>query len=642
MNIEKALSNYLQRKGPKISDRDFCTYVENTDKDIVNVIFKLINDEIDTIDEKKELDRVVEVIRLLELVMSNGAEVKRKVVSRKIKKLNEKMDRIMLENRSKFSNPKKINSEFNKVRRALDSLGEINEAEDSKQFSFMKFLIEETRNVTYLEYTLKKMPSLANVRDKEEVSLFRNLIIRYLQCIMEENEEDTLYFKNLITLLRTQRSFTLTEQEKKKCLEEVYKMLDKMNITKRAQKSNSKKIAQLSKLVEYLKGSTNEKKDVQSVASKYNIEVFFNPNVLEKAKLTGESKEGEMTGREVVDDYVISIDGPGAIEIDDGVSCKKLPNGNYLLGVHIASVLGHFDYDSDIVQQAIERGQSIYLSTKYQQKKDDYESVIPLFPYSFSADKGSLLENEPRLARSYYFEIDKDGNIINERFIKSIVRNNKQLTYNDVNRIIEKGTSDPQLAEVIDNLQEVTARIEKRFSVDSLYEMIKENTDEYSSLRVGASKSENIIYRAMLLTGTRVAEYFSKMNLPMIYRVHYIDEDKNQKIRDMLDTLNKTYGTDSFKNLYQLIEGVYPKGWYQNEGRHSGLDLDHYCHCTSPLRRAPDIVVEHLLEECYDKTPTEEEIEKLREEVASKIVEINSKISIIDYFVKEYRKKNRH
>lgn len=642
MNIEKALSNYLQRKGPKISDRDFCTYVENTDKDIVNVIFKLINDEIDTIDEKKELDKVVEVIRLLELVMSNGAEVKRKVVSRKIKKLNEKMDRIMLENRSKFSNPKKINSEFNKVRRALDSLGEINEAEDSKQFSFMKFLIEETRNVTYLEYTLKKMPSLANVRDKEEVSLFRNLIIRYLQCIMEENEEDTLYFKNLITLLRTQRSFTLTEQEKKKCLEEVYKMLDKMNITKRAQKSNSKKIAQLSKLVEYLKGSTNEKKDVQSVASKYNIEVFFNPNVLEKAKLTGESKEGEMTGREVVDDYVISIDGPGAIEIDDGVSCKKLPNGNYLLGVHIASVLGHFDYDSDIVQQAIERGQSIYLSTKYQQKKDDYESVIPLFPYSFSADKGSLLENEPRLARSYYFEIDKDGNIVNERFIKSIVRNNKQLTYNDVNRIIEKGTSDPQLAEVIDNLQEVTARIEKRFSVDSLYEMIKENTDEYSSLRVGASKSENIIYRAMLLTGTRVAEYFSKMNLPMIYRVHYIDEDKNQKIRDMLDTLNKTYGTDSFKNLYQLIEGVYPKGWYQNEGRHSGLDLDHYCHCTSPLRRAPDIVVEHLLEECYDKTPTEEEIEKLREEVASKIVEINSKISIIDYFVKEYRKKNRH
>lgn len=642
MNIEKALSNYLQRKGPKISDRDFCTYVENTDKDIVNVIFKLINDEIDTIDEKKELDRVVEVIRLLELIMSNGAEVKRKVVSRKIKKLNEKMDRIMLENRSKFSNPKKINSEFNKVRRALDSLGEINEAEDSKQFSFMKFLIEETRNVTYLEYTLKKMPSLANVRDKEEVSLFRNLIIRYLQCIMEENEEDTLYFKNLITLLRTQRSFTLTEQEKKKCLEEVYKMLDKMNITKRAQKSNSKKIAQLSKLVEYLKGSTNEKKDVQSVASKYNIEVFFNPNVLEKAKLTGESKEGEMTGREVVDDYVISIDGPGAIEIDDGVSCKKLPNGNYLLGVHIASVLGHFDYNSDIVQQAIERGQSIYLSTKYQQKKDDYESVIPLFPYSFSADKGSLLENEPRLARSYYFEIDKDGNIVNERFKKSIVRNNKQLTYNDVNRIIEKGTSDPQLAEVIDNLQEVTARIEKRFSVDSLYEMIKENTDEYSSLRVGASKSENIIYRAMLLTGTRVAEYFSKMNLPMIYRVHYIDEDKNQKIRDMLDTLNKTYGTDSFKNLYQLIEGVYPKGWYQNEGRHSGLDLDHYCHCTSPLRRAPDIVVEHLLEECYDKTPTEEEIEKLREEVASKIVEINSKISIIDYFVKEYRKKNRH
>lgn len=642
MNIEKALSNYLKCKGPKISDRDFCNYAETTDKDIVNVLFKLINEEIDTIDEKKELDRVVEVIRLLELVMSNGVEVNRKIVARKIKKLNEKMDRIMDENKRKFSNPRKIASEFNKVRRALTSLGELNEAEDSKQFSFMKFLIEETRNVTYLEYTLKKMPSLANVRDKEEIPLFRHLIIKYLQSIIAGSEEDSLYFKNLITLLRTKRSFNLTEQEKRKCLEEVYKVLNKLTITKKAQKNNSKKIEQLSKLIEYLKESSTGKKDVESVALKYNIEVFFKPSIIEKAKLTRTSKEGEMTDREAVDDYVISIDGPGAIEIDDGVSCKKLPNGNYLLGVHIASVLGYFDYSSDIVQQAISRGQSIYLSTKYQQKKEDYESVIPLFPYNFSANQGSLIENEPRLARSFFFEIDKDGNIVNERFVKSIVKNNKQLTYGEVNKIIEKGTSDEKLDETIKNLVEVTQRIEKRFNVDSLYELIKENTDEYSDLRVGVSKSENIIYRAMLLTGTRVAEYFSQRNFPMIYRVHYVDEENNMKIRDMLETLNETYGTDNFKNLYQLIEGIYPKGWYQQEGRHSGLDLEHYCHCTSPLRRASDIVVEHLLEECYDKEPTEEELEKLKEEVASKTVEINSKASIVDYFVKEYRKKNRN
>lgn len=642
MNIEKTLSNYLKCKGPKISDRDFCNYAETTDKDIVNVLFKLINEEIDTIDEKKELDRVVEVIRLLELVMSNGVEVNRKIVARKIKKLNEKMDRIMDENKRKFSNPRKIASEFNKVRRALTSLGELNEAEDSKQFSFMKFLIEETRNVTYLEYTLKKMPSLANVRDKEEIPLFRHLIIKYLQSIIAGSEEDSLYFKNLITLLRTKRSFNLTEQEKRKCLEEVYKVLNKLTITKKAQKNNSKKIEQLSKLIEYLKESSTGKKDVESVALKYNIEVFFKPSIIEKAKLTRTSKEGEMTDREAVDDYVISIDGPGAIEIDDGVSCKKLPNGNYLLGVHIASVLGYFDYSSDIVQQAISRGQSIYLSTKYQQKKEDYESVIPLFPYNFSANQGSLIENEPRLARSFFFEIDKDGNIVNERFVKSIVKNNKQLTYGEVNKIIEKGTSDEKLDETIKNLVEVTQRIEKRFNVDSLYELIKENTDEYSDLRVGVSKSENIIYRAMLLTGTRVAEYFSQRNFPMIYRVHYVDEENNMKIRDMLETLNETYGTDNFKNLYQLIEGIYPKGWYQQEGRHSGLDLEHYCHCTSPLRRASDIVVEHLLEECYDKEPTEEELEKLKEEVASKTVEINSKASIVDYFVKEYRKKNRN
>ena len=77
------------------------------------------------------------------------------------------------------------------------------------------------------------------------------------------------------------------------------------------------------------------------------------------------------------------------------------------------------------------------------------------------------------------------------------------------------------------------------------------------------------------------------------------------------------------------------------EGRHSGLGLEHYCHCTSGLRRAADIVAEHALEVCYDKTPTEEELEELRRDIEEKIRIINEKQKPIEWFAKEYKKVNR-
>ena len=145
----------------------------------------------------------------------------------------------------------------------------------------------------------------------------------------------------------------------------------------------------------------------------------------------------------------------------------------------------------------------------------------------------------------------------------------------------------------------------------------------------------------MLLTGNRVAEFFARNNLPLLYRVHETNEEDNRKLKDMIDNLNETYSNQQFKNLYQLIEGLYPKGWYAMEGRHEGLDIDHYCHCTSVLRRGADIVIEHALEVCYDREPTPSDIEELREEIASKMIEINAREAPCEYFVKEYKKRFR-
>lgn len=641
MNIEKALRNYLNRKGPKIKYDDFCVYCENNADAAINVLFKLANEEIDTMTDSKTLDRVVEVLKYVELIIGNCDDANRKIVNRKIVKLTEKLTRIQIEEYKKFSNMNKIRSEFNKVKRELEVLLDLCEKKDTKQYNFMQYLIEESKNIEYLEYTIKKMPALVNVKDKDEIPLFRNLVKSYLESVIDYNEENVLYYGNLITLIMSQKSFTLSDIEKRKCLEEIYKCINKMSFNKKKQKKNASKLELLKKLTDIVKGNSERYLDIEEIASKYNIEINFSDTLLEKAHLNKAASEGYMSGREEIDDYIISMDGDTAVEIDDALSCKKLPNGNYLLGVHIASVLGYFPYESDIIQNAITRNQSIYLPHRYQSRSDDFNRTIPIFPYEFCADKASLKEGEKRLARSYLFEIDKYGNVVNESFKKTIITNNKQLIYDDANKIITHGTKDEQLQNTINNLLEVTKILDKKFASTELYDKIKENVCDTSELRVKRIGSENIVYQSMLLTGNRVAEYFNRNGFPLLYRVHYVNEENNRKLEAMIDNLNRTYKGNQFKNLYQLIEGIYPKGWYAEEGRHTGLDLDHYCHCTSVLRRAADIIVEHALEVCCDKEPTKEEIKELKEEIATKVVEINAKQTPIEYFLKEYQKKHK-
>ena len=521
-------------------------------------------------------------------------------------------------------------------------LAKMNKERNTKQYSFIEYLVEEAKNIEYLEYAIKNSPALVNVKDKNEVPLFRNLIINYLKCIKEDNESDLLYYNHLISVIMSQDNFKITEIEKRKCLEEVYKCVNKLSINKKSQKKNSKKLQLLSQLVNTIKSMDQNKLPIDEIASKYNISINFNEELIEKAKLAKVPSTGEMTGREEIKDYIISIDGISAVEIDDALSCRKLSNGNYLLGVHIASVLGYFPYESDMIQEAIKRNQSIYLPHKYQSKEHDFNRTIPMFPYAFCADKASLKEGEKRLARSYYFEIDKNGNVVNQKFLKTIITNNKQLTYDNANDILKHGTDNEKLQETIDNLSEVTKILDIRYATSDLYEKIKESVSDYSELRVKKVGAENIVYQSMLLTGNKVADYFAEHGYPLLYRVHYVNEQDLQKLESMINNLNETYKGNQFKNLYQLIYGIYPKGWYAEEGCHSGLELDHYCHCTSALRRASDIIVEHALEVCHDQNPTEDDLKKLQAEIAEKVIIINERTSPIDYFIKEYQKKHRY
>ncbi len=638
MNIEKVLRNYIKGVGSKVKYEHFLAMTQSDDGNKASdVLFSLINEQIDTMTDTKALDRTIEVMKYISLLLANKETIDRNLISRKLHKLEEKLTRIEREGKHKY-NMKHLHSEFEKVRRQINEINVMLEDKEPKRYELMRCLIDEIRDLEYLDCTLKNMPNLVNVQDKDNVPLFRNLVNKYLENVEEYNEENIQYYNNIISYIMNQKNFSLSEREKKYCLQDINSYLNKLTYRKKAAKANAKKVVWVNRLVDLIKELNSKKTDITEIADKYNVQVYFDDEILEQAKLSREPKEGQMKDREILDDYIITIDGADAIEIDDALSCKRLPNGNYLLGVHIASVLGYFEYESDIVQEALTRTKAIYLPAKYQTKDNDFQRAIPIFPYSFSAETGSLVENSPKLARTFYFEIDPQGNLVNERFIKSVIRNNKKMTYQEVNDILKNGTQDEILQDTITNLNIVANLLDQKTNVSELYRSIKENTEDYSELRVKKLGSENIVYQAMLLTGTRVATFFNDHNYPCLYRVHKIDKENSGKLQAIIDNLTENYGGKEFKNLYKLLEGIYPKGFYAKEGRHDGLGKEHYCHCTSGLRRAADIVVEHALEVCYDKTPTEEELALLEQEIEKRAEAITKKQAPIEWFIEDYRR----
>ena len=644
-SIEKALTNFLIGTGPRVSEEvliDYASKSREKANEIIDILFNVINYDLDIYTGVKSLEKTRDLLKCISTVMLNSDRVDRGIVARKTLKLDYKLEHLTESNKYRIIDIDNANIEIEKTRIAVDAISDQTVNTETKQYDVVDLLVNVIKDRAVIEKMFSKWSSMVNVKDKEGICLFQNMVIKYMNSIGEGNEEESLYYSNLLTLIMSQKSFKLSDKDKKESLRTIYTAIDKMSCNKSKKKKNIMHIDFLTNLVDSIKGEDKEIK-IDELSKKYNISISFNPEIISQVS-TVKTKVGTMTDRIVVEDYTITIDKEGAVEIDDALTCRKLPNGNYLLGVHIASVLGYFSYDSDVVQEAINRNRSIYLPRKYQSKDDDYNRVIPIFPYSFSAQTASLVAGENKLARSYFFEIDNNGNVIREDFRKTIVMSDINTTYEQVDEVLRKGSKDKELERIVNCLFEVTNILDKKYKVSDIYEKVKNSTDDFSELPVKNIGSQKIINKMMMVTGNRVADFFAKNNYPCLYRVHEVNESNIIKLQAMIDNLNRTYG-DQFEQLYSLLNGLYPKGWYDVKGSHYGMGLEHYCHCTSGLRRAADIVVEHALEVCYDREPTEEDLIKLQNEINSVVGRINAKQSPIEWFIRDYKnayQKRRH
>ncbi len=638
-NIENRLKGTSSNP---ISSKELASFASRNGDKLVDILFKLLNEILDSYQGYQDLSVIDKYLEYFSVVLTSTSDINKKALTRRLAKLTSKIDRIIGEHSSKWINREQSIVELEEVQKKIDNVIEEVEKKEPKAYTFINTLIENTKNISSVEVVFEKMPSIVNAKDKDNICLFENVIKKLVISIEDQNDEDMLYYTNLLSLILNQKSLSISNNEIKECEQLLLKERNKLSCKKKKAKANYEKIAFIDELLKKLKSNDERIRDITGLATKYNIPISFDEELLEELNMyTTPFVEENYPNRIIIDDYIITIDGAGAIEVDDALSCKKLSNGNYLLGVHIASVLGYLPYESLPVQEAINRNSSIYLPYRFKNTEEDFNKTIPIFPYSFSADHASLLPGVPKLARSYYYEISPNGEIVNERFLKSIITSSKKATYSEINDVLEHGTINTNLQELVTNLKEAAKALERNYHPDELYEGLKEAEQDSADLRVKMVGAEKIVYLCAMLTGHRVANYFADSEYPCIYRVHEIDEDLNTKLQLMVKSLTDNYGGEQYSQISKLLEGVYPRGWYDLSGSHKGLGLDHYCHCTSELRRAPDILVEHALEVCYDKDPTEAEILKLEEELKEKTQIINSRSKPIEWFTEEFAKVYR-
>lgn len=351
--------------------------------------------------------------------------------------------------------------------------------------------------------------------------------------------------------------------------------------------------------------------------------------------------------RDMRDTLTFTIDPKDAKDFDDALSFKKLDNGNYEIGIHIADVSYYLREGTILDDEAYSRGTSVYL----------VDRVVPMLPEVLSNFACSLRPNEEKYTFSAVFEIDEKAKVVNQWFGRTVTYSDQRFAYEEAQHIIEtKGNTIPEEISITGKSYVVPENIvEATLKLDELGKILRnrriaEGAITFDKVEVKFNLSEegeptgvyfkvskdanHLIEEFMLLANRKVAEYIGKQKKTFVYRIH--DEPNEDKLIAMQTVISKFgYKIDlrskgdiskSLNNLMREVNGKkeqnlidtlairsMSKAKYSTKNiGHYGLAFDYYSHFTSPIRRYPDVMVHRLLQHYLDggKSVSEEEYEE--------------------------------
>ncbi len=360
--------------------------------------------------------------------------------------------------------------------------------------------------------------------------------------------------------------------------------------------------------------------EMHAILAEFDLPYEFDKKVEEAAnKVPVDISEKDYKERRDFRDIpTFTIDPADAKDFDDALSIQALGNGNWQVGVHIADVTHYVTPDSIVEQEAFNRATSVYL----------VDRVVPMIPEKLSNLVCSLRPNEEKLCYSIVFELDENGDVLDQWIGRTVIKSDKRFDYEEAQKIIEGGDGDfkNELLVLNDIAQKIRARRFKNGAISFERVEVKFNIDEKGKplgVYFKEQKEANqLIEEFMLLANKRVAEFIGRVKKgqrakTFVYRIHdKPDPEKLQKFANFIQRFGYNINTTGQKNITTSINSLLDevqgkkeqnvietlavrsmaKAVYSiNNVGHYGLSFPFYTHFTSPIRRYPDMMVHRML-----------------------------------------------
>lgn len=376
----------------------------------------------------------------------------------------------------------------------------------------------------------------------------------------------------------------------------------------------------IGKVIERLSGLGPNDEEMKTILVDNGFPLEFSDKVHEEvANMDMEITEEEIKKRKDFRNVTtFTIDPEDAKDFDDALSLRKLENGNFEVGVHIADVSHYLKPGTQLDKEAYTRATSVYL----------VDRVLPMLPEELSNIVCSLRPDEDKLCFAAVFEIDPKANIKSRWFGRTVIRSDRRFTYDEVQQVIdgENGDFDKEIRILNDLATKLRSEKFKNGAIAFETVEVKFKID-LEGVPVGVlvkerNESHMLIEDFMLLANKEVAAFASQKkkeikNLQFVYRVHDTpDFEKLLNFTKMAQSFGYTMNIDTpdqiSRSLNKLMEEVKGKPeqdmleqlairsmakaiYTVNNIGHYGLAFDNYTHFTSPIRRYPDVLVHRLL-----------------------------------------------
>ena len=375
-------------------------------------------------------------------------------------------------------------------------------------------------------------------------------------------------------------------------------------------------------LVERLGRAGDNDTEMHAILAEFDLPYRFERDVVAAAeRIAGEITDDEIAKRRDMRAVTtMTIDPADAKDFDDALSLRKVKEGVWEVGVHIADVSHYVLPGSVIDDEAVERATSVYL----------VDRTVPMLPERLCNDLCSLRPNEDKLSFSAVFTLNDDAEILDEWFGRTVIHSNRRFTYEEAQEVIERGAG--EYAEEITTLNRLAQTLRKErfrhgaiaFERDEVRFRLDEKGRPLGVYMKVQKEANQLIEEFMLLANRRVAEFCAhriangrRVPRPMVYRVHdEPSEDKLGRFRDFALRFGHYFkaskGRAVAKEMNKLLKSIagsaeanaittlavrsMAKAVYTTDNiGHYGLAFPYYTHFTSPIRRYPDIMVHRIL-----------------------------------------------